>query len=88
MPKSSCAHLERQLDFSLSEVLSVRITHSHEDTRISLPRFGWHWCLQGERKGVRLGRWWKWMCLNSIFVKTPYFIWTTILPKNNLTKFS
>lgn len=83
MPKSSCAHLERQLDFSLSGVLSVSITHRHKDTRVILPRFGENCCFYelykqsfnknptatGKKEGVRLSRGWKGMCLNSIFIK-------------------
>lgn len=39
MPKSPCAHLERQPDFSLSGVLSSRITNGHGDTQVILTGF-------------------------------------------------
>lgn len=37
----SCAHLERQPDFSLSGVILVRITHRHRNIQVILPEFGW-----------------------------------------------
>lgn len=36
MPKSPCAHLERQPDSSLSGVLSARIRNRHRDAQLDL----------------------------------------------------
>lgn len=83
MSKSPCAHLQRQPDFSLSGVLSARITNRPRDTQVILTGFCWNCFFMSyinralTKKSHCHG---KMKELDSKFnCHKDYFIWTTML---------